>query len=105
MMPARPLGRQMLGHVVHEQHFAPLGFNRKTVVRTDAPLRRHERRIREDHVGILVPLLIAGQRVVFEDVRLRKAVQVHVHERQTYHIRRDVVAADVVCELSVLVGC
>ena len=38
MMPARPVGCQVLGHVVDEEDFAALGFHGKAGVRADAAL-------------------------------------------------------------------
>ncbi len=43
----------------------------------------------------LVPAVLAGERVVLEDVRVGEAVQVHVHQRQAHHVGRDVVALEV----------
>ena len=64
-------------------------------MRLDAALRRHEGRVGEDHVGVLVPALLAGERVVLVDVRVGEAVQVQVHQRQAHHVGRDVVALEV----------
>ena len=95
MMPARPPGRQMLGHVVHKQHLAALGLHREAVVGPDAALGRHERRIGQNHVGVFVPTLLAGQRVIFKDVWGEQAVQIHIDQRQPHHVGRDVVAPKV----------
>ncbi len=97
-------GREVLGHVVHEQHFAALALHRKAVVRLDAALRRHEGRVGEDHVGVLVPALLAGERVVLVDVRVGEAVQIHVDARQAHHVGRDVVALEVSSQPPALVG-
>jgi hypothetical protein len=61
MMPARPVGREVLGHVIDKQHFAALGLDRKALVRLDAALGRHERRVGQDDVGKLVPALFLRQ--------------------------------------------
>ena len=60
--------------------------------------------ISQDHVGVFVPALLAGEGVVFEDVRVDKVVQVHVDQRETYHVGRDVVAFDVGCQSCFFVG-
>jgi hypothetical protein len=49
--------------------------------------------------------LFAGQRVVFDDVRVGESVQVHVDQRQAHHVGRDVVAVDVGGEVLALVRC
>jgi hypothetical protein len=95
MMPARPSGGQVLGHVIHEEHLAALALHAEAVVGFDAALRRHEGRIGEDDVGVFVPAVLAGQGVVFEDVRIGEAVQVHVDQGEAHHVRRDVVALEV----------
>ena len=87
-----PGGGEVLGHVVDEEHLTAFGFHRKAGVRADATFRRHERRVGQNHVGVLVPALLAGQGVVLENVRLDKAVQVEVDQRQAHHIGRDVIA-------------
>ena len=97
-------GREVLGHVVHEQHFAALGLDREAVVRLDAALRRHEGRVGEDDVGVLVPAVLAGERVVLVDVRVGEAVQVQVHQRQAHHVGRDVVALEVLRQAALVVG-
>ncbi len=96
--------RQVLGHVVHEEHFAAFGFHRKAVVGADTSLGRHKRRIGQDDVRVFVPAFLAGESVVFEDVRVDKIVQVHVDQRETYHVGRDVVAFDVGCQSCFFVG-
>ena len=73
-------------------------------LRLDAALWRHEGRVGEDDVGGLVPALFAGQRVVFDDVRVGEAVQVKVDQREAHHVRRDVVAVDVGGEVGALHG-
>ena len=73
-------------------------------MRPDAALRRHERRVGEDDVGVLVPAVLAGERVVFEDVRIAEAVQIHIHQRQAHHVGRDVVALEVPREAAAVVG-
>ena len=97
-MPARPVLRQMLGDVVHKQDFAALGLDREAVVGSDAALGRHERRVGQNHVGVVVPAVLTGQGVVLEDVRGGEAVQVHVDQRQAHHVGRDVVALEVGCQ-------
>ena len=104
MMPARAAGREVLGHVIHEQDFAALGLDRKAIVRLDAALGRHEGGIGEDHVGVFVPAVLAGQRVILEDMGVGKAVQVHVHQREADHVGRDVVAFEVARQAAPLVG-
>ena len=59
--------------------------------------------IGQNHVGILVPALLAGQGVVLENVRLTKVVQVQIHQRQPHHIRRNVIAFEVGRECPFLV--
>ena len=44
-------GREVLGHVVHEEHFAALGLDGEAVVGLDAAFRGHEGRVGEDDVG------------------------------------------------------
>ena len=97
------VGREVLGHVVHEQHFAALGLHREAVVRLDAAFRRHEGRVGEDDVGVFVPALLGGERVVFVDVRIGEAVQVEVHQREAHHVGRDVVALEVLGEPALVV--
>ena len=65
------VGREVLGHVVHEEHFAALGLDGESLVRLDAAFRRHEGRIGEDDVGVFVPAVLGGEGVVFVDVRDR----------------------------------
>lgn len=96
-------GRQVLSHIVDEQDFTALALHREAVVRLDAALWRHERRVSEDNVGVLVPALLAGERVVLEDVRVGEAVQVQVHQRQAHHVGRDVVALEVLRQPAALV--
>ena len=81
----------MLGHVIDEEHFAPFGLDGKALVRLDPPFRRHKGRIGEDDVGVFVPAVLAGEGVIFVDVRLGEAVQVKVHQGETHHVRGDVV--------------
>ena len=88
-------GREVLGHVVHEEDFAALGLDGEAVVRLDAAFRRHEGRIGEDDVGEFVPAFLGGEGVVFVDVRIGEAVQVEVHQREAHHVGRDVVALEV----------
>ena len=68
------------------------------------PFRRHERRVGQDHVGVVVPALLAREGVVLENVRLDKAVQVEVDQRQANHVGRDVVALEVGRESAFFVG-
>ena len=96
-------GREVLGHVVHEQHFAALGLHGKAVVRLDAAFRRHEGRIGEDHVGVFVPSVLAGEGVIFVDVRVGEAVQVQVHQGQAHHVGRDVIALEVLRQAALFV--
>ena len=88
-------GIQVLGHVVDEQHLAAPGLHGEAVVGPDASLRRHERGIGEDHVGEVVPTVLAGEGVVLEDMRIDETVQVHVDEREAHHVRRYVIALEV----------
>ena len=67
----------------------------KAVVRADAALRCHERRIGEDDVGLVVPAVFVGEGVVFVDDGIGEMVEIHVHAREAAHERRDVVADDV----------
>ena len=57
-------GRQVLGHVVHEQHLAALALHAEAVVRPDAALGRHEGWVGEDDVGGFVPALLAGEQMI-----------------------------------------
>ena len=59
MMPARPAARQVLRHIVHEQDLAALRLDGEAVVGPDATLRRHERRVGQDNVGVLIPAFVA----------------------------------------------
>ena len=95
----------MLGHVVHEQDFAAFGLHREAVVGPDPSLRRHERGIGQDHVGVLIPPFVACKCVVLEYLRSDEAVQVHVYQGQPHHVRRYVVALEVVGKPSSLIGC
>ena len=88
-------GVQMLGHVVDEQHFAALGVHREAAVRSDAAFGRHEGRVGQDHVGVVVPALFAGQRVVLVDMGVDEVVKVHIDQREPHHVGRDVVALEV----------
>jgi len=97
-------GREVLGHVVHEQHFAALGLHREAVVWLDAAFRRHEGRVREDNVGVFVPLVLRSQRVVLGDMRVGESMQVQVHQRQAHHVGRDVVTLEVGGEAAFFVG-
>ena len=72
--------REVLGHIVHEQHLAALGLHRETVMRLDSSLRRHERRIGENYVGMFFPAVETGQRVVLHNLRGGEAVQVQVYQ-------------------------
>ena len=93
---ARPsVRRKVFRDVIHEQHFRAFGLNRKAVVRANAPFRRHKGRIGENHVERLAPMRVAGQRVVFENLRIGETVQIEIDERQAHHVRRNVVAGDV----------
>ena len=97
-------GGEVFGHVVHEEHLAAFGFHRKAVVGADTSLGRHEGGIGQDDVRVFIPSFLAGEGVVFEDVRVDKVVQVHVDQRETYHVGRDVVALDVGCQSCFFVG-
>ena len=96
--------RQMLRYVIHEQHLAAARLHTEAAVRAYAALRRHEGRVGEYHIGVVVPALFAGQRVVLVDAWLREAVQVHVHQREAHHVGGNVVAGEVVDEARMLVG-
>ena len=96
-------GSEMLGHVVHEEDFAALGLDRKSFVGLDASFRGHERRIGENDIREFVPPLLGRERVVFVDVGIGEAVEVEIHQREAHHVRRDVVAFDVLCEKAMLV--
>ena len=67
----------------------------------DSTFGRHERWVRQHDVGVLVPVVGAGQRVVVVDVGvLVLRVQVHVGHGQLRHFGRDVVALQVVGQTS-----
>ena len=72
--------RQVFEEVVDEQHFRALALHREAVMRPDAAFWRHERRIGQDDIGVLVPALLAGEGVVFGDVRVGEAVQVEIDQ-------------------------
>ncbi len=97
-------GREVLGHVVHKQHFAALGLDGEALVRLDAAFGRHEGRVGEDDVGEFVPALFGGERVVLKNVRIGEAVQIQVHQREAHHVGRDVVALEVSGEAALFVG-
>ena len=59
------------------------------------PFRRHERRIREDEIGFLVPARVVGERVVDVNRRIGEAVQEQVHLAQLHHQIGDIVADEV----------
>ena len=88
-------GREVLGHVVHEEDFAALGLDGEAAVGLDAAFRGHEGRVGEDDVGEFVPALLGGEGVVFVDVRIGEAVEVEVDQREAHHVGRDVVALEV----------
>ena len=94
----------MLGDVVDEEDFAPLGLDGEAVVGADAPLRRHEGGIGQDDVGVFVPPGGVGEGVVLEDVWVGEAVEVEVHQREADHVRGDVVALEVLGHLAALLG-
>src|SRR5262249_33769496 len=70
---------EVFSDVVDEEHFTPLRFDRKPIMRADATFWRHEGRIRHDHVVAFVPAFLAGKRVVFVDNRIGEAVEIHVY--------------------------
>ena len=61
-------------------------------------------RVGEDNVGEFVPALLGGEGVVFVDVWIGEAVEVAVHQGQSDHIGRDVVAFEVFGEAGLFVG-
>ena len=95
---------QMLGHVIDKQHFAAFGLHRKAAMRPDASFGRHKRRVGENDIGAFRPTLLTRQRVVFINLRRHKAVQIHVHQRQSHHIGRDVIAFEVSRQSAFVVG-
>ncbi len=97
-------GGEVLSHVVHEEHLAAFRFDGESVVRTDASLGRHEGRIGQDDVRVFIPAFLAGEGVVFVYVRVDELVQVHVDQRETYHVRGDVVAFDIAGQSFSLIG-
>ncbi len=97
-------GREVLGHVVHEEDFAALGLDGETLVGLDAAFRRHEGRIGEDDIGEFVPAFLGREGVVLVDVRVGEAVEVQVHQREAHHVGRNVVALEILGEAALLVG-
>ena len=91
-----PARGEVIGYVVHEQHFAALRLDGEAVVRPNAALRRHEGRVCEDYVRRFVPAVFIRQRIVLVDARLQHPVQVHVHQRQANHVGRYVVSPEIV---------
>ena len=76
---------QMFGDVVYEQHFCSLCRDLITVVRGNASLWRHKRRIGEDNVVSIIPFFEAGQGIVFADVRIRyRRYRSRLHARFRY---------------------
>ena len=59
------------------------------------PFRRHERRIREDEIGFLVPARVVGERVVDVNRRIGEAVQEQVHLGQLNHQVGDIVSGEI----------
>lgn len=97
-------GREVLGHVVHEQDFAALGLDGEALVGFDAAFRGHEGRVGEDDIGELVPALLGGEGVVLKNVRVGEAVEVEVHQGEAHHVGRDVVALEIFGEAALFVG-
>ena len=73
-------------------------------MRFDAPFRRHEGGIGKDDVGKLVPFFLGGEGVVLLNMRVNKAVEVEVDQREAHHVGRDVVAFEVAGKSSLFVG-
>ena len=82
----------MLSDIIHKQDFCPLCRDLITVVRRNAALRRHKWRIGEDDIVSIVPLFEARQGIVLADIGVGKAVQIHIHTGEPYHVRRNVIA-------------
>ena len=70
----------------------------------DAAFRGHEGRVGKDDVGEFVPALFGGEGVVFVDVGIGEAVEVEVHQGEADHVRRDVVALEILGEAAFFVG-
>jgi len=70
----------------------------------DAPFGRHEGRIGEDHVGVIIPTILTGKSIILIDMRVSEAMQVEVHQAQSHHVGRDVVALEVLREASLVIG-
>ena len=97
-------GREVLGHIVHEEDFAALGLDGEALVGLDAAFRGHEGRVGEDDISEFVPALLGGEAVVFVNVRIGEAVEVEVHQGEAHHVGRDVVALEVLGETAAFVG-
>ena len=97
-------GRKMFGDIVHKQHFAAAGWHRKAVVGPDAAFGGHKGRVGHNHIGKVLPAFLTGQSVVFIDLRVGKPVQIHIDQRQSHQIRRQVIAVQVAGQPSPFVG-
>ena len=64
-------------------------------MRADAALRRHERWVREDEIGFLIPARVVGERVVDVNRRIGEAVQEQVHLGQLNHQVGDIVSGEI----------
>lgn len=89
---------EVLGHVVDEEDLGAVGLDGEALVGLDAALGGHEGRVGEDDVGVVVPVFLAGEGVVLENMGLREAVEVEVDEGKADHVGGDVVAGEVAHE-------
>ena len=64
-------------------------------MRRNSTFRCHKRRIGENDIVSIVPLLQTGQRVVFADIGRGEAVKVHIHTGQAHHVRGYVISGKV----------
>jgi len=67
------------------------------------PFRRHERRIREDEIGFLVPARVVSERVVDVYRRIWKAVEKQIHLAQLHHQVSDIIAVEIRVDLLALI--
>ena len=85
----------MLSNIVHKQDFRTLRRNLITVMRGDAAFWCHKRRIRKDHVKVIVPFFETGQGIVLADIGCSKAMQIHIDTGKTHHIRRNIISCKI----------
>ena len=71
-------------------------------MRDDAAFGRHERRVGEDEIRLLVPAGVVAERIVDVDGGIREAMQEEVHLAELHHEVGDVVAGEVLIDLLAL---